>query len=283
MVQFIAGVKSQDSNSRTTLTNIISGCFTAIKNKYYEFQSTGQALMVQFIAGIKAKDSAVSNTFTQIISGALTTIENKYTDFYNAGKYLVEGFAAGISANMYKAEAKARAMAAAAARAAERELDVNSPSRVFYGIGDYAGRGFVNALSDYESKSYDASSRIAESAKNGLSKAISQITDIINSDIDTQPTIRPVIDMTDVESGIKSTFSKTQGLNVSGTTSRASSVASGLYKETSSSNPSTSSQNGGEQGVYNEFKIASLVVREEADVKRVARQLYQLQLAGNRG
>ena len=60
-------------------------------------------------------------------------------------------------------------------------------------------------------------------------------------------------------------------------------MASGLYKETSSSNPSISSQNGGEQVIHNEFKIASLVVREEADVKRVARQLYQLQLAGDRG
>jgi len=286
MIQFVDGVKSQDSNFRTTLTNIIRGCLTAIKNKYYEFKSTGQAVMTQFIAGIKAKDSSVSNTFIQIVSGTLTAIKNKYNDFYNTGKYLVEGFADGITANTYLAEARARAMAAAAARAAQRALAINSPSKVGYGIGSFFGLGFVNALNDYESKSYDAGSGIADAAKNGLSNAISKITDIINSDIDTQPTIRPVLDLSDVEKGtgrLNALFSKTQGISVSGSSDKALSIASSLNKEVFKSNYSPISQNGGEQGIHNEFKIGSLVVREEADIKRIARQLYQLQLAGNRG
>jgi hypothetical protein len=55
MINFIAGVKSQDENSRITFTNIISGCLTAIKNKYYEFQSVGQECMAQFISGINLR------------------------------------------------------------------------------------------------------------------------------------------------------------------------------------------------------------------------------------
>jgi hypothetical protein len=89
--------------------------------------------------------------------------------------------------------------------------------------------------------------------------------------------------MTDVERGMKSTFSRTQGISVSGSSDKASSIASSLNKEVFKSNYSPISQNGGEQGIHNEFKIGSLVVREEADIKRIARQLYQLQLAGNRG
>jgi len=286
MIQFVDGVKSQDSNFRTTLTNIIRGCLTAIKNKYYEFKSTGQAVMIQFIDGIKAKSSSISNTFIQIVSRTLTVIKNKYNDFYNTGKYLVEGFAYGITANTYLAEARARAMAAAAARAVQRELDIKSPSKVGYGIGSFFGLGFVNALNDYESKSYDAGSGIADAVKNGLSNAISKITDIINSDIDIQPTIRPVLDLSDVEKGtgrLNALFSKTQGISVSGSSDKASSIASSLNKEVFKSNYSPINQNGGEQGIHNEFKIGSLVVREEADIKRIARQLYQLQLAGNRG
>ena len=217
MIQFVAGIKSQDSNSRTALIDIISGCLTAIKDKYYEFQSTGQALMVKFIDGIKAKDSAVSNTFTQIISGALTAIKNKYYDFYNAGKYLVEGFAEGITANAYLAEARSRAMAAAAARAAASELKEQSPSKVGYRIGDFFGLGFVNAIGDYESKAYKAGSGMAESAKNGLKNTISKIAGIINSDIDAQPTIRPVLDLSAVETGtsrLNALFSRTRALSI---------------------------------------------------------------------
>lgn len=36
-------------------------------------------------------------------------------------------------------------------------------------------------------------------------------------------------------------------------------------------------------GIENKFNISSLVIREEADVKKVARQLYNLQVAGARG
>lgn len=226
MIRLVDGVKSKDSNSRTTLTNIISGCLTVIKNKYYEFQNAGQALMGKFITGITAKASTIPNTFMQNISGALTDIKNKYNDFYNIGKNLVEGFADGITANTYLAEARARAMAAAATRAAERELDINSPSKVSYGIGNFFGKGFVNALSAYVPKSYQAGSEIAKSAKNGLSKAISNIADVIENDIDTQPTIRPVLDLSDVESGtgrLNALFSRTRVMSISAGMNRTTS------------------------------------------------------------
>ena len=108
-------------------------------------------------------------------------------------------------------------MALAAKKAAEEALDINSPSKVFYGIGDYSGQGFVNALNDYGSKSYDAGSEMANSARNGLSDAISKVNDYLNSDMDTQPTIRPVLDLSDVKSGagtINGLFSKNQSIGV---------------------------------------------------------------------
>jgi hypothetical protein len=190
-----------------------------INSKQVAYNSAGQNVASNLVAGVESKDTAVSNTFIQIISGALTTIENKYTDFYNAGKYLVEGFANGITAYTYLAEAKARAMAAAAARAAEKELDINSPSKVGYGIGSFFGLGFVNALDDYESKSYDAGSGIADAAKNGLSNAISKISDVINGNIDTQPTIRPVLDLSAITSGadkINELFSSKRSIELAG-------------------------------------------------------------------
>ena len=189
-----------------------------INGKQVEYNSAGKNIMSKLIAGIKSKDTATSKAFIQSISGCLTKIKNKYNDFYNIGKYLVQGFAAGITMYTYLAEARARAMASAAARAAEKELDIHSPSKVGFGIGSYFGLGFVNALSAYVSKSYQAGSEIAESAKNGLSEAISNITDVIENDIDTQPTIRPVLDLSDVETGtgrLNALFSRTQAMSIS--------------------------------------------------------------------
>ena len=140
------------------------------------------------------------------ISGALqsglSSARDKYTSFYSAGSYLAIGFANGISSSVYRAELAARAMANAAKAATKRALNEHSPSKEMYKIGDYAGAGFVNALLDYASKAYAASYDMASEAKNGLSKAISRISDIIDSDIDTQPTIRPVVDLSNVASGV---------------------------------------------------------------------------------
>ena len=218
MTNFTSGVRSGDSNARSAFVQTVSGCLTAIRNKFYEFNTVGQTIMTNFVAGIRAKDQAVKNTFVQIVSGALTSIRNKYNDFYNAGKYLVEGFADGISANTYLAEARARAMAAAAARAAERELDEHSPSKVGYRIGDFFGLAFVNAISDYVDKSYKAGASMADSARRGLNDAVGKVRDVVDGSMDVQPTIRPVLDLSEVQSGagrLSAILSRSQALRIS--------------------------------------------------------------------
>ena len=218
MIKFIAGVKSKDNEARTTFTTIISGCLTAIKNKYAEFEAVGRGCMEKLISGVKSKDANVKDSFTSSLSNAVNAVKGYRDQFYSAGSYLVDGFASGISENAYKAEAKARAMAAAAARAAEKELDEHSPSKVGYRIGDYFGVAFVNAIGDYEDKAYDVSSDMATAAKTGLGNAISKIKDFITNGIDAEPTIRPVLDLSNVESRIgklNTMLSRTQALSIS--------------------------------------------------------------------
>lgn len=223
MTNFITGIRGKDSLARNTFLTMINGCLTTLQNKFYEFNTVGQAVMTNLIAGIRSKDQTARDTFVQIVSGCLTAIRNKYTDFYNAGKYLVEGFADGITANTYLAEARARAMAAAAARAAERELDEHSPSKVGYRIGDFFGLAFVNAISDYADKSYKAGTNMAAAAKNGLSNAISKIREFVDGEMEVQPTIRPVLDLSEVRSGagrLTAILSRSQAMKISSSMNR---------------------------------------------------------------
>ena len=223
MTNFITGIRGKDSLARNTFLTMINGCLTTLRNKFYEFNTVGQAVMTNLIAGIRSKDQTAKDTFAQIVSGCLTAIRNKYTDFYNAGKYLVEGFADGITANTYLAEARARAMAAAAARAAERELDEHSPSKVGYRIGDFFGLAFVNAISDYADKSYKAGTNMAAAAKNGLSNAISKIREFVDGEMEVQPTIRPVLDLSEVRSSagrLTAILSRSQAMKISSSMNR---------------------------------------------------------------
>lgn len=240
MVKFIAGVKSKDNEARTTFTTIISGCLTAIKNKYAEFEAVGRGCMEKLISGVKSKDANVKDSFTSSLNNAVNAVKGYRDQFYSAGSYLVDGFAAGISENAYKAEAKARAMASAAARAAEKELDEHSPSKVGYRIGDFFGVAFVNAIGDYEDKAYDVSSDMANAAKTGLGNAISKIQDFITNGIDAEPMIRPVLDLSNVESRISklnTMLSRTQALSISASMNkdRASEIQNGGGKPNTNS------------------------------------------------
>ena len=208
------GLKSNKVSLTNTATTLVDSSVKVIKSKVTQFRNVGIELMTKFIDGIKGNKEKATSTMKSVASSMVTITRGYYDEFYGAGSHLVTGFANGISANSYKAAAKARAMAAAAAKAAKEELQEHSPSKVGYGIGDYFGIAFVNGIGDNIRKAQAASTELAASAKNGLRDSIGKITDVINSSMDMQPTIRPVVDLSDVKSGIN-TIDNMMGLGMS--------------------------------------------------------------------
>ena len=164
-------------------------------------EKAGKNAIGAFIDGVKSKKSSVESAAKEVANKSKEGIEGKKSSFKTAGRHLVEGFAEGIEENAYKAEAKAKAMAQAAVDAAKEILKEHSPSKVGYEIGDFFGVAFVNAIGDYKDKAYNTSAEVAGSAKSGLRDSLNRIKDIIDGNIDTQPSIRPVLDLSDVRAG----------------------------------------------------------------------------------
>ena len=198
----VKGFSSKSMLLTNAAIKAIESMNKAIISRSSAFKNSGMMIMEHFINGIVSQRGQLTSSLSNTVSSAVVGIRNYYTSFYYAGSYLVEGFANGISSNTFKATAKAQAMASAALEAAKEVLKEHSPSKAFYEVGDYAGQGFVNALDDNIRTSYKAGSRLATSAKKGLGDAITKVGDMINGNIDTEPTIRPVLDLSDVKTGI---------------------------------------------------------------------------------
>ena len=177
----------------------VNSLLNAFKNADSKLQKAGSGAIDKIISGAKSKSDEAKKAFQKVVTDSTKNIS--LDEFYTIGEYAVEGFANGIDKNTFRAEAKASAMAEAAKKAAKKALRERSPSKEFFKIGDFAGLGFVNALGNYEKKSYKAGSEMAKSAKNGISKAIANIANLVDTDIDSQPTIRPVLDLSDVSNG----------------------------------------------------------------------------------
>ena len=169
-----------------------------------DVKKAATTMVDSFIKGVESKDSKIKSAFTDSISEAIKGIKNtsNYSKFKDAGSYLVDGFAAGISSNTFKAEAKAKAMANAAEKAAKEALDINSPSKVFMGIGGSIPEGFAMGIEKFGSYVIGATDSMSDNALKSVSGAIARLAGMVDDDIDAQPTIRPVLDLSGVESGI---------------------------------------------------------------------------------
>ena len=164
--------------------------------------SAVSAMMSFAASAALVKGILLSTAFKTVISKAIASATSACAGFKLAGYQAAIGFANGLSSGTFMVQLKAAAMAKAALKAAKKALGIKSPSREFYKAGAYSGQGYINALSDYESKTYKAGAGIAYAAKSGLSNAISKMQKIIESGIDYQPTIRPVLDLSDIKSGV---------------------------------------------------------------------------------
>lgn len=235
---FTTGISQKATALSATMKDIINAIIETIKNKESSFISAGNKISENIGKGIKDKKTTIIDAIKKMLDDAVTAIKGYNDDFKTAGANVVSGFANGISSNTYLATAKAKAMAEAAATAARKALDERSPSRVFYQIGDYAGIGFVNALVNSAKAAYQASSEVGVSAREGLTNAVSKVASMVNSDMDFQPTIRPVLDLSDVESGagaISGLFGMTPTVGLSSARTINSMVNSRLQNGTSTS------------------------------------------------
>ena len=208
----------------STAYNLCSTFIQKLNARYDDIKNVGANLVSGFCEGITSGLPSVRNSASDIANAAINASKDVLDEhspsriFYQIGGYLVDGFCNGIDANIFKAEARAKAMAKAASTAAKNELEVKSPSRVFYEIGDNVGKGFVNALDDKGKDSYRAGQSLARQSVEGTFQAIGILSDAISNGVDTEPTIRPVLDLSDVTYGahrLSAMLSQSHALSIS--------------------------------------------------------------------
>jgi hypothetical protein len=227
IVEFLSnGINSEQGKISSAANNVISTLSECVNSKSNTFGEAAKQLMSTFVTSVTDSKTKASDAIKSIVTACLATVRNQAPSFTTAGSNLVDGFANGISANSYKAVAQAKAMAEAAEQAAKEALGINSPSKVFYKIGDYTGQGFINALAGYAKKAYKSATNMGDSAKSGLNDALNKAYDIIHGDLETQPTIRPVLDLSSIEAGASRMNGLLNGVSNVGVTANMNAIGS---------------------------------------------------------
>ena len=223
----------------TDLTDAIGSWDTKLKNKFKSsgkaglqgltesrnsFRGEGASLMTEVGKGVESRSKAIEQKFMSAAASCVVKLRTYYAQFQSAGSYLALGFANGITTSTPKAVSAASNMAAKAAAATENKLEVASPSKVGYRIGNFFGIGFSNGIDANAECAARSGENLAESAQSNLSAAIAKILAILDGELDTTPTSRPVLDLSEIQNGaaaMSALMNSLSGTPVEGTVSVA--------------------------------------------------------------
>lgn len=299
IIAFIHGLAAALEGNAEELKQAIYDLFKAIvslalsiltddKVSFGEFMEAARGIVQSIVDGVVGAYNWVVDGFKELVGKGVTAVLSFRQGFKDAGIEIVMGLVDGIASLVGKVGDAVSDVGTAALDGLKDLLDINSPSKETTKVGEWFSKGLINGIQTFASKVKMAGALVGDNAKTGLTNAIKNVGDFLNSDLDLAPVIRPVIDLTNIKKASTSmsglfgvTLSdhnstiKAQLIDSSKSTDIIQDIINTLNK------PDPKPGQGG-VSVTNTF-TGPITVREEADIKNVARELYQLQVAGQRG
>ena len=196
-----SGVKSKSNALSKTALSMVESMRSAVASQDKEFQKVGVALISALAIGIQAQAAQAVNAASSVGASAAYGSGQAYTSFYMNGINLGRGLVIGIDAMQNAAYNAGFALGQAAVRGEKAGQRSHSPSKLTIQAGKWLGEGLIIGMGSMESKTYMAGQSMGETAFASIRSALSGINNLIDSNMDVTPTIRPVLDLTNVKAG----------------------------------------------------------------------------------
>lgn len=215
----------------TTILTIIQALLDALVLAVPDFVQSGFDLLLGVLKGIADNIGEVVLTVADIITafldavtlalpdiidsgfgvliafvdGLATAVEENGPDLTDAvlrlGTAIVNGLVDGISNGVGAVVDAVANLAESALEALKDLLGIHSPSDETYSAGRYFTGGLINGILVLAKDLVKATKSIGNKAMVGLKTAMDEIAKTVDRNLDMTPTIRPVVDLTDIKSG----------------------------------------------------------------------------------
>ena len=208
------------ATSPTNALNVlITSMQTEVEGKTQSYFQIGQALITNLTGGIDAQKYTIKTKVLDAITAGLTAINATKVNFQNSGANLGAGLVTGLKSKVGDITNAAKMLANSANKAFRNASQIKSPSRVMAENGRYFVQGFIQGLQNETNSAEEAAADIGIISADALTSAVAMVQAMMNSEGDLSPAIRPVLDLSAVQSGagqISSIFSQTQTIGLGG-------------------------------------------------------------------
>ena len=195
------GILANQGRLESAISKIIQAMITAglavIKGGISGFTSGGKQLLEGLCNGIKSMMGAAGSAVKSCIDAAKRAASNLGSSLVSAGRSLIEGFVSGIKQKAASVAEAAKSVVSSAITAAKNALQINSPSKVFMRIGNSVDEGFVKGIDQDSDTVVASATNLVDKVVSNFARPLSAISDLI--DVDTNPVITPVLDLSNVQ------------------------------------------------------------------------------------
>lgn len=198
------GITAGSSGMMSAITMVITRSYAIVISKRALFQVAGAQLMQGLTTGLRSGASSVRATISAAMSGCGNTIRAQYTSFKSAGQYLGDGLIVGINSKQAAVYNAAFALGRKAVEGEKAGQKSNSPSKLTIQAGHWLGEGLVIGMQQMGKSVYQTGKSMGSEAVNSISGALNSINDVSTQDLGFSPTIRPVVDMNEIQNGSRS-------------------------------------------------------------------------------
>ena len=235
------------------------------------------------VAAVSSVANAMSSAMNSVMDVAMPDAAYKASSylglFVTVGMNMASGLANGIRKNANLAVLASKKVASQMLEAARETLEVNSPSKKFEKIGMYSDRGLANGVSKNSGLIVSSVEDASTSALDAARSSLSNLANILMGDMDADPVIRPVVDMSDVNRSanrINGLVGGSRAMNIDATVRQAQNVASIMNRNQMQKGTNPNGINGSEPTNPVNVSGNNFYIRSDNDVKMLANELATL-------
>lgn len=207
IVKLVSGIAKNAPKIASKVGEALSKGVKKIISSFPQWLKNGKELMGKVASGIGNAAGKLASKAGDAVKKAKNAMAKKKSEFVKVGKDMINGFMSGIASKASALAKKAASVAASAVSAAKAKLKSNSPSKVFIQIGEDVDNGFIIGLSNLAKKVALTSGGVAEGAMEAVKDPLSKVAELINEGMVDDPTITPVMDLSEIQNGANRLYS----------------------------------------------------------------------------
>ena len=171
--------------------------------KLLEEGTVDQTFADQLLAGGKGAVDQLNKLDDTLQTNASSLAKDASMSLYQAGVNVAQGIVDGLKSKHKDLKAEMDNLAQEMVTQVKKSLGIKSPSTVFAEIGQFAGEGISQGLIQSSKIVTDSVYMVANDAMGAMRDSLGMISTAIANEVDPNPTITPVLDLTQVQKQAK--------------------------------------------------------------------------------